>query len=92
MLKNEDFDTEETGENMDPEEHKDDLDCEFEGIEEDEECRHLDTEGLKGTDIQSTGNWFRKLDLLDYKDLEEKTCKLDEWQRLVVDNGLQFAK
>ena len=86
------IDTEETGEEMDPEKHQEDLDCELEGIEEDEKFKHLDTDGLKEFDSQNIGNWYRKLDLLDYKDLEEKTCKLDEWQRHVVDNVLKFAR
>ena len=37
MQNNEDFDTEETCENLDQEKHKDDLDCELEGIKEYEE-------------------------------------------------------
>ena len=92
MENNVDIDIEETGENMDPEKHQDDMDCEIEGTEEDEQYRHLDTDGLKESSFLSTGNWHRKLNLLDYKELEERTCRLDEWQRKVVDNGLRFVK
>ena len=36
------------GEEMDPEKHKDDIDCDLEGIEEDEQYVHLDPEVTKG--------------------------------------------
>ena len=85
-------DIEETGEHMDPEKHQEDIDCEIEGIEEDVQYQHLDTDGLSKSNFSSTGNWHRKLNLLDYKELEERTCRLDEWQRKVVDDGLKFAK
>ena len=45
-MKNE-IDLEETGENLDPENLQDRLDCEIEGIEEDEKFGHLDPEALK---------------------------------------------
>ena len=92
MENNVDIDIEETGENMDPAKHQDDIDCEFEGIEEGQQYRHLDTDDLKEQTFPSSGNWFRKLTLLDYKELEQRTCQLDEWQRQVLDNALRFVK
>ena len=91
VMKN-DVDIEEIAEDLDPEGHQDDADCDLEGIEEDEQYVHLDPEGLKGLDFPAAGNWFRKLDLLDLGELEQQTCRLDEWQRKVIDVGLRFAK
>ena len=87
-----DVDVEETGEIMDPEKHKEDLECDLEGLEEDEQYRHLDPEGLKDLDFPAAGNWYRKLELLDTSILEKRTCMLDVWQRKVVDNGLKFVR
>ena len=87
-----DVDIDETGEAMDPEKHKEDLECEIEGTEEDERYRHLDPEGLKDLDFPAAGNWYRKLELLDTHVLEKQTCMLDVWQRKVVDNGLRFVR
>ena len=64
----------------------------MEGIEEDEQYVHLDTEGLKGKDIPNAGNWFRKLLVLDLDTLEAKTNTLDKWQRIVLDVGIRFAR
>ena len=83
---------EETGESMDPEMHQEKLECDLEGVEEDQQYTHLDPEGLKERDIPDSGNWFRKLEVLDQDVLELQTCKLDEWQRQVVDNGLNFVR
>merc|ERR1712105_158465 len=55
VMKN-NVDIEETGENMDPEMHQEDTECEMEGIEEDDKYRHLDPEGLKDRDITDTRN------------------------------------
>jgi hypothetical protein len=87
-MKNE-VDVEETGENMDPEKHKEDIECDMEGREEDEQYKHLDPEGLKDLDFPNAGNWYRKLELLDTHVLETKTRRLDIWQRKVVDIGLK---
>ena len=87
-----DVEIDETGEAMDPEKHKEDLECEIEGTEEDEQYRHLDPEGLKDLDFPAAGNWYRKLELLDTHVLEKQTCMLDVWQRKVVDNGLRFVR
>ena len=87
-----DVDVDQIGEVIDPENQKDNLDCDVDGIEEDEQYAHLDPEGLKQLDFSTTGNWFRKLDLLDISALEEQTRRLDEWQRKVVDVGLMFVK
>ena len=80
-----DIDIEETGENLDPEKHKDGIECDMEGREEDEQYKHLDPEGLKDLDFPDAGNWYRKLEVLDAHDLERETCRLDTWQRKVVD-------
>ena len=87
-----DVDIDKTGQAMDPEKHKEDLECEIEGTEEDERYRHLDPEGLKDLDFPAAGNWYRKLELLDTHVLEKQTCMLDVWQRKVVDNGLRFVR
>ena len=50
-----------------------------EGNEEDQMFSHLDPEGLKDLDFPETGNWYRKLELLDIATLEMETCKLDRW-------------
>ena len=91
VMKNE-VDIEEIGEHMDAEKHLEDLECDIEGIEEDEKYRHLDPEGLKKLVIPDAGNWHRKLELLDTNVLEQETCKLDKWQRKVVDVGLKFVR
>ena len=87
-----DVDVEETGETLDPEKHKEDLECDNDGKEEDEQDRHLDPAGLKDLDFPAAGNWYRKLELLDKNVLEKQTCMLDVWQRKVVDNGLKFVR
>ena len=87
-----DIDIEETGENLDPEKHKDGIECDMEGREEDEQYKHLDPEGLKDLDFPDAGNWYRKLEVLDAHDLERETCRLDTWQRKVVDVGLKYVR
>ena len=62
VMKNE-INLEETGDNMDPEIHQEDIDCELEGVEEDEQYRHLDPEGLKDRDIPDSTSWYRKLEV-----------------------------
>ena len=64
---------EETGENIDPEKHKEDIECEMEGPEEDEQYVHLDPEGLKDLDCPNAGSWYRKMEVLDTDVLEFKT-------------------
>ena len=91
VMKNE-VDLEETEVNMDPEKHQEDIDCELEGLEEDEQYRHLNPEGLKDLALPDNRNWYRKLVLKDQNVLEQETCKLDKWQRLVVDVGLRFVR
>ena len=77
---------------MDPEKHKEDIDCESEGIEEDEAYQHLNPEGLKDLDFPTDANWHRKLEILDIYILEENRRKLDKWQRAIVDIGLKYTK
>ena len=91
VMKNE-VNLEETGENMDPEMHQDKIECEMEGLEEDEQYRHLDPEGLKERDVPDLASWYRKLEVKDQHVLELETQKLDRWQRKVVDVGLRFAR
>ena len=43
-------------------------------------------------DFPSAGNWYRKLEFLDNCSLEQQTCRLDAWQRKVIDVGLKFVK
>ena len=50
IMKNE-VNLEETGENMDPEMHQENIECEMEGVEVDEQYKHLDPESLKDRDI-----------------------------------------
>ena len=85
-------DIEETGDILDSEMHKEGIECEMEGIEEDEQYIHLDPEGLKDLNYTNPGNWYRKLELLDTQDLESMTCRLDVWQRKVVDRGIKYAR
>ena len=89
---NNEVDVAETGVNVDPEMQQDNIDCDLEGVEEDEQYVHLDPEGLKEQNIPDSGNWFRKLEVLDENVLQLKTCKLDKWQRQVVDNGLRYVR
>ena len=86
------LDLEETGENMDPEKQREDVECEMEGIEEDENYIHLDPEGLKDIVIPNSANWCKKLVLLEEGDLMSKTCRLDKWQMKVVNRGIAFAR
>ena len=69
VMKN-DVDVQEIGEEIDAEKEQNDIDCDLEGIEEDEQYIHLDTEGLKEVNFPASGNWFRKLELMDIKELE----------------------
>ena len=91
VMKN-NVDVEETGENMDPEMHQEDTECEMEGIEEDDTYRHLDPEGLKDQNLPDNRNWYRKLEMIDQSELERKTCRLDKWQRQVIDVALKFVR
>ena len=59
-------------------------------MEEDDQYSHLDPSGLKGQDFPEAGNWYRKLELKDQNVLEQETCKLDKWQRQVIDHGLRY--
>ena len=80
------------GENMDPEMLQEDIECELEGVAEDEQYLHLDPKGLKECDIPNLSSWYRKLEVKDQHILKQETCKLDKWRRKVVDVGLRFAK
>ena len=91
VMKN-DVDLEETGQGLDPEMQKEDIECEIEGIEEDEAYQHLDPDGLKGLNCPEVGNWHRKLEMMDKDVLEQETRKLDKWQRKVVEIGLKYAR
>ena len=83
---------EETGENLDPEKNKEGMECDMEGREEDEQYIHLDLEGIKDLDFPDAGNWYRKLEVLYEHDLERETCRLDTWQRKVVDVRLKYVR
>ena len=91
VMKNE-VDIDEIGEKMDPQMHQDDIECDLDGLEEDEQYRHLDHTGLKDRDFPDAGNWYRKIELKDQNILEQETCRLDKWQRQVVDTGLKFVR
>ena len=91
VLKN-DVDIKETGENIDPQIHQEDIECELQGTEEDDLYKHLDPEGLKGREIPDMGIWYRKLELMDKDELEQKTRKLDKWQRQVVDVAIIYVR
>ena len=83
---------EEAAEEMDVENLKENIDCELEGFQEDENYSHLDTEGLTEFDaLAPVGNWYTKLELLPKDELDEKTRKLDKWQRKVLETGLKYA-
>ena len=47
---------------------------------------------MKEHDIPNLASWYRKLEVKDLHVLEQESCKLDKWQRKVVDVGLKFAK
>ena len=91
VMKNE-LDLEETGYNLDPEMNQEDIECDLDGLEEDEEYKHLDPDGLKDRDIPDSGSWYRKLEMMDQSVLEQETCKLDKWQRQVIDVALRFVR
>ena len=55
VMKN-NVDLEETGQGIDPEMHKEDIECDIEGIEEDEAYHHLDPDGLKEFNNTDVGN------------------------------------
>ena len=73
-MKNE-VNLEETGENMDPEMHQDKIECEMEGLEEDDQYRHLDPDGLKENDVPNLASWYRKLEVKDQHVLEAESCR-----------------
>ena len=91
VMKNK-VDLEEIGEELDPEMHQEDIECDLDGLEEDEEYKHLDPTGLKDPDFPAAGNWYRKLEMKEQHVLEQETCKLDKWQRQVVDAGLRYVR
>merc|ERR1711954_54765 len=84
VMKNE-VGLEETGEDIDPEMHQEDIECALEGVEEDDQYRHLDPEGLNMQVIPDLTSWYRKLEVMDQHVLEYETRKLDNLQRHVVD-------
>ena len=49
-------------------------------------------EGLKEMNIPNVSSWYKKLDLMDYKTLVEQTCRLDKWQRKVLDTALKYVR
>ena len=73
VMKNE-VDLDEIGEKLDPEMHQEDIECDIDGLEEDEQYRHLDPTGLKDHDFPGTANWYRKLELKEQNVLEQETC------------------
>ena len=81
----------EVAQDMDPENLKENIECDVEGFEEDENYLHLNTDGLPKCDTTSPGNWFKKIDVLPKDVLDEKTRKLDKWQRKVLENALKYA-
>ena len=91
IMKNE-LNVEEIGRNIDPELQKEEIECEIEGVEEDEQYQHLDPGGLQDQNMPSVNNWCRNLVLLDEKTLEIETQKLDAWQRKVVDSCLKYVR
>ena len=82
----------EIGEEIDAGKKQTDIDCDLEGIKDDEKYIHLDNKGLKELNFPTSGNWFRKLQLMDIKELEQQICRLDEIQHKVIDVGLKFVK
>ena len=86
------IDLEETGKNLDAEKAKEDIECAEVEMEIDDKFIHLDPEGLESIGVMNSGNWFEKLELVNEKVLEKKTCGLDKWQRKVVDIGIGYAR
>ena len=85
-------DVEDIGENLDPELQKAEIECEIEGVEDDEQYQHLDPEGMQDHRLPNPNNWCRNLVLLDENILEKETQKLDSWQRKVVDSCLKYVR
>ena len=92
-LKNE-TETEETGIDLDAEKEQEIDDCEDEGNEEDPQYSHLNPDGFLNNPCESNMGIkiTKQLILLDNELLNDKTKKLDEWQRKVVDIGIMFAR
>ena len=92
-LKNE-IETEDTGIDLDAEKEQEIDDCEEEGDVEDPQYSHLNPdEFLKNHGASNIGvKITNQLILLESVILDEKTQRLDEWQRKVVDIGIQFAR
>ena len=86
------IDPEETGVNLDAEKAKEDMECAEDGMELDDKFIHLDPEGLENINVMNSGVWFKKLELMDEKKLTNRTCRLDKWQRKVVDIGIGYAR
>ena len=86
--------TEETGKDMDAEKEQEIDDCEEEGVDEDPQYCHLNPDGFLQNPCESNMGVkkMHQLLVMEIGILEEKTQKLDEWQRKVVDIGMKFAR
>ncbi len=86
----------EAGEEMDAEKEQEIDECEEEGIEEDIQYSHLNPDGLLEGPSASASNkgslMTKQLILQETEVLQNRTQKLDEWQRVVVDTGINFAR
>jgi hypothetical protein len=82
------------GAQLDPAKEQENIDCAEEGISEDPEHLILEPgELLANEDIGSnTEKTYRRIELSHIDELSQRTRKLDQEQRRVVDIGIKYAK
>ena len=87
-------DTEDAGNEMDAEKEQEIDDCEEEGIVEDPIYSHLNPEGILESPFAGNigSTMTKKLIIQETEVLEDKTQKLDQWQRKVIDTGIKYAR
>ncbi len=90
----EETETGDAGIDMDAEKEQTKDECKEDGIEDDPQYSHLNPEELLESPFagQIGAKTTMQLSLVEKEILQEKTQKLDQWQRRVVDTGIKFAR
>ena len=77
---------------LDPQAAQDDAECEEEGIVDQEKFVAFDYDKLEETYAEKSDALFKRIELNNLDDLNEKTLNLDDDQRFVLENVINYAK
>ena len=77
---------------LDPANDQDNIDCNDEGHEKHPNFSHIDPDQLEILDSIPVSSLYKKIALLPISELQENTRALDDYQRMVVDIGIKYAK